>query len=87
MYTKTGECPDCHMPLVRSNSITFKSIEAATICDDIKQHPEAVLLDVRTKEEFDGNANPNYGTLKNAINIPIQQLEKKTIYHQPFKKQ
>ena len=25
-------------------------------------------------EEFEGTADPNYGTLKNAINIPIQEL-------------
>lgn len=34
-----------------------------------------VLLDVRTKEEFEGAADPNYGSLKNAINIPIDELE------------
>jgi len=36
-----------------------------------------MLLDVRTKEEFEGQANPDFGTLKNAINIPIQILENK----------
>jgi rhodanese-related sulfurtransferase len=33
------------------------------------------LLDVRTKEEFEGKADPNFGALKNSINIPIQELE------------
>ena len=30
---------------------------------------------MRTKEEFEGKADPDFGTLKNAINIPIQELE------------
>ena len=74
-YNETGECSDCHMQLVKKSSITFKSIQPTTICDYIKNHPEAILLDVRTKKEFEGKANPDFGTLKNAINIPIQELE------------
>ncbi|MCW3115466.1 MAG: rhodanese [Segetibacter sp.] len=76
-YSKTGECEQCHMQLVKKSSITFKSIEPSTICDYIKTHPGAILLDVRTKEEFEGKANPNFGTLKNSINIPVQELESK----------
>jgi rhodanese-related sulfurtransferase len=74
-YDKPGECEHCHMALVKGSSITFKSIEPSTICDYIKNHPAAILLDVRTKEEFEGKADPNFGTLKNAINIPVQELE------------
>ncbi len=33
-----------------------------------------MLLDVRSKREFEEKASPNYGTLKNAINIPINEL-------------
>ncbi len=76
-YNSAGECPHCHMQLVKKSSITFKSVAASAICDYIKRHPAAILLDVRTKEEFEGKANPNFGTLKNAINIPIQELESK----------
>jgi len=36
-----------------------------------------ILLDVRTKDEFDGNIEPKLGRLKNAINLPIQELEAK----------
>lgn len=74
-FSKPGECEHCHMKLVKKSSVTFKSIEASVICDYIKSHPSAILLDVRTKEEFDGKANPNFGTLKDAINIPVQELE------------
>jgi rhodanese-related sulfurtransferase len=75
-YNQSGECSICHMQLVKKSSITFKSTQPETICDYIKNHPEAILLDVRTKDEFEGKANPNFGTLKNAINIPIQELDK-----------
>jgi rhodanese-related sulfurtransferase len=35
------------------------------------------LLDVRSKREFEEKATPNYGTLRNAISIPIQQMDKR----------
>ena len=76
-YEKSGTCEHCQMPLVKTSSITFKTVEPSLICDYIKKHPDAILLDVRTKEEFEGKANPNFGTLKNAINIPVQELESK----------
>jgi rhodanese-related sulfurtransferase len=65
------------MPLVKKSTIHFKTIAPSAICTYISSHPDVVLLDVRTKEEFEGKADPNFGTLKNAINIPIQELESK----------
>jgi rhodanese-related sulfurtransferase len=72
VYDKAGQCPSCKMELVKQSSIVFKTIEPSEICAFIKSHPNVVLLDVRTKEEFEGKAEPNFGTLKNAINLPIQ---------------
>jgi rhodanese-related sulfurtransferase len=71
------------MDLVLQTTIHFKHIQPNEICGYIKKHPAVILLDVRTKEEFEGKASPNFGTLKNAINIPIQQLKEKmaTIAH------
>jgi rhodanese-related sulfurtransferase len=63
------------MPLVKKSTVIFKEIAAADICQYIEKHPTAILLDVRTKLEFEGKADPNFGTLQNAINIPIQELE------------
>lgn len=62
------------MELVKASTISFKHTDPASICSYIKSHPNTILLDVRTKNEFLGNAEPNFGTLKNAINIPIQEL-------------
>ncbi|MBW0177080.1 rhodanese-like domain-containing protein [Sediminibacterium sp.] len=75
LYEKEGICKHCEMELVPASTITFKTIEPSAICEYISQHPEVVLLDVRTKEEFEGNTEPDFGTLKNAINLPIQELE------------
>src|SRR3954451_907473 len=62
VYSKGGKCPHCQMNLVKKSSITFKTISPAEICDYINKHPKTVLLDVRTKEEFDGKADPDFGT-------------------------
>jgi rhodanese-related sulfurtransferase len=63
------------MALVETSTITFKTISPANICGYIRSHPSAILLDVRTREEFEGRHNPDFGTLKGAINIPIQEIE------------
>jgi rhodanese-related sulfurtransferase len=76
-YDKSGNCPHCGMPLVRKSTVVFDNISPSEIGAFIRAHPKVVLLDVRTKEEFEGSANPIFGTLKNAINIPVQELESK----------
>lgn len=54
----------------------FRSIQPSEICKYISEHPNVVLLDVRTVAEFDGTAD-TFGTLRNAINIPVQELEER----------
>lgn len=73
-YTEPGLCPYCHMPLIIKALLNFKTIAPSDVCAYISSHKEVVLLDVRTKEEFLGKTD-RYGTLKNAINIPVQELE------------
>lgn len=74
-YDSPGTCSHCQMPLVKKTTITFNNIAPEDICKYIETHPKAILLDVRTKGEFEGAVEPNFGTLKNAINIPVQELE------------
>lgn len=74
-HTTPGTCENCHMELVDNASIIFDNITTQDVCSYIAKHPNVVLLDVRTKAEFNGKASPNFGTLKNAINIPLQELE------------
>lgn len=75
IYAASGQCTHCNMRLVKQSSITFENISPTEICTYIAKNPEVILLDVRTKEEFEGKHDPDFGTLKNAINIPVQELE------------
>src|SRR6476660_3262582 len=74
-YSGPGKCKHCGMDLVKKSTVHFKTIQPSEICNYVASHPDVVLLDVRTKEEFEGKANPNFGTFKNAINVPIQVLQ------------
>jgi len=73
-YSAEGKCTHCGMQLVGASTINFTEVSPAGMCDYIALHPQIVLLDVRTKEEYEGKANPDYGTIKGAINIPVQEL-------------
>ncbi len=77
LFSEPGNCPKCQMQLVNNSTINFKNIQPLEICSYIKEHPDVVLLDVRTKTEFEGKANPDFRTLKNAFNIPIQELKER----------
>src|SRR4030095_6322876 len=85
VYDKPGKCTHCQMNLVEKSTVHFKTIEPSMLCQYIAGHPNVVLLDVRTKEEFEGKADPNFGTLKNAINVPVQELEKNISTLAPYK--
>ncbi len=85
VYDKPGKCSHCQMELVEKSTVHFKTIEPSMLCQYLADHPNVVLLDVRTKEEFEGKADPNYGTLKNAINLPVQELEKNILTLAPYK--
>lgn len=82
-YDGPGRCSHCGMPLVKKSAVVFKTIQPSAICNYLNAHPDVVLLDVRTKEEFEGKADPDFGTLKAAVNIPVQELASKlsTINH------
>ena len=75
-YDEPGACPHCNMTLVKKSTIVFKSVSQDEVCSYIAKHPGVIILDVRTKEEYEGKTD-EYGTLKNAINIPVQELEKR----------
>lgn len=84
-FTRAGECPHCHMKLVKKSTMTFKSIPPTDVCNFVKQHPDVILLDVRTKEEYDGSSHPEHGTFRNAINIPIQELDSRLTELEKYK--
>lgn len=70
-----GTCAHCGMRLVLKKSIVFNDITPAELCEIVAQRPNVLLLDVRTPDEFTGRAEEKSGHLKNAINIPVQELE------------
>ena len=75
-YTKPGMCSTCHMKLVEKVAIKFINLRANEFCQRISANPNSVLLDVRTKGEFEGKSFGNtYGHFKNAININVEDLE------------
>ena len=76
-FDKPGECAHCNMKLVKASTIHFKNISPAELCNVMSKDPKTILLDVRTPAEFNGTADVNFGRLKGAINIPIQELEQR----------
>jgi len=76
VQTKGGVCEACNMALVEKQTVKFKSITPKQVCD-LLNDTTVVVLDVRTPGEYNGSSGTNYGHLKRAINIPIQELEKR----------
>ena len=77
VHTKPGTCQSCHMTLVAKASVRYEDLSAEEFCERIASNPNAVLLDVRSKGEFDGSRRNTYGHFKNAININITELEQR----------
>jgi len=69
---KNIRCPEMYQTIA-----PFKTFNATEFGRYIKSNPAAVLLDIRTAEEF-GNSHKdswrNIGILKNAFNIPVDNL-------------
>jgi len=76
VHTKGGVCEVCNMALVDKKTVKFKSISPKQVCDFLKDS-SIVVLDVRTPGEYNGSTGTNYGHIKGALNIPIQDLEKR----------
>jgi rhodanese-related sulfurtransferase/DNA-directed RNA polymerase subunit RPC12/RpoP len=76
---KPGICSHCNMKLVIKSTVKFNKVAPAKLCNFIldKGTKNVVLLDVRTPEEFNGTAKEKFGKLAGAINIPVQDLEKR----------
>jgi len=87
LYTKPGTCTHCNMPLVKKTTVKFKAIAPVALCNFIKNKGKenVVLLDVRTAAEFNGTAPDKFGKLAGAINIPIQELDKRIAELNPYK--
>ncbi len=78
-YKTTGTCSHCSMELVKRSTVIHSNVEPEHLCSFIAKagNNNVLLLDVRTPEEFEGTAEAKFGRLNNAINIPVQELEKR----------
>lgn len=75
IHPEPGTCSHCNMKLVDKSTIVHKDIQPDKMCS--LNEKEVIFLDVRTPAEFNGTANDKFGAIKNAINIPVQELEKR----------
>jgi rhodanese-related sulfurtransferase len=76
-HKEPGTCSHCNMTLIKRSTIKHKNIEPDDLCSFITKagSGNVLLLDVRTRAEFEGTAEDKFGRLNNAVNIPIQELE------------
>ncbi len=76
-HKEPGTCTVCNMALVEKSSIKFKNVEVEEFCNLISKNPNALILDVRSAEEFSGAVIdvPSFGHFKNARNIHVNELE------------
>lgn len=86
-YTSAGECSHCKMELVKKSSIVFARVLPQDLYEHIHKagRENIVLLDVRTPQEFNGTAEEKFGRLKNAVNIPVQELASRIAELQAYK--
>ena len=83
IHNEPGKCKHCNMALVEKSTIVHKSIQPDKMCS--LDEKTVVFLDVRTPAEFNGTANEKFGAIKNAINIPIGELEARMNELEKFK--
>lgn len=76
VFDGPGQCTGCKMKLVDKKSIIHRSVSPSDLSRFLKSTKNLMVLDVRTKGEFEGHGEPDFGTLKNSVNIPIDDLEK-----------
>ena len=73
VHSEPGVCKHCNMALVDKATIVHKNIQPDKMCS--LNEKDVVFLDVRTPAEFNGTAQDKFGAIKNAINIPVQELQ------------
>jgi rhodanese-related sulfurtransferase len=78
IFDKPGKCPACEMDLVDKYTVKHVNIKIPDVCELVKNNKDIIILDVRSKEEFEGtHKTRKEGRLNGAINININELEKR----------
>ncbi len=76
---KSGtECQTCRMLLVPKSTVKFTNLSPKEFCARITANPDAVVIDVRSEQEFKGTSGSvrSFGHFKKAINVNVNQLGK-----------
>lgn len=73
LHPGPGTCNHCQMELVPASTIIHTDILPADMCT--LDEERTLFLDVRTAAEFNGTAPDKFGAIRNAVNIPVQELE------------
>ena len=76
VFESPGQCLNCRMKLVDKKTIIHKSVSPSDLSKFLKSTKNLLVLDVRTKDEFEGHGDPDFGSLKNSVNISISDIEK-----------
>jgi rhodanese-related sulfurtransferase len=79
-YDSPGKCSVCGMELIDRSTIKFTNITPQDVCKITSENSDVVILDVRTKEEYDSKGNTprlSYGHIKNSINISSAEIDKR----------
>lgn len=61
----------------KNDNVLFKTVHAEDLCAQLRSTPTAIVLDVRSKGEFEDTSqahNLNIGRLKNAIHLDIREM-------------
>lgn len=78
IYDNPGKCLACKMDLVDKSTVKHSNIKIPDVCELVRNNKDIIILDVRWKEEFEGTHSMHKeGRLKGAINININELEKR----------
>ena len=83
IHNEPGTCKQCNMALVDKTTVVHKDIQPDKMCS--LNEKNVVFLDVRTPAEFNGTAEARFGAIKNAINIPVQELESRMTELEKYK--
>jgi rhodanese-related sulfurtransferase len=68
----------CALTYSQNNSIGYKTVYLEDLCRDLESNKDIILLDVRSKGEFDDTSHVlhlNLGRFKKAINVDIAAIE------------
>lgn len=72
-----GDCSNCRMKLINtvnpSEGLNYQNVTANQLCGMLKNNPDILLLDVRSKAEYEGRVT-ELKRFENSINIPITEI-------------